>query len=109
MGMAVGMDWRRHEGVRRRHQHAGAPIEHSYLIRPGTVSILTLSLHCEKVSVKCRVLRSEIYRNDTWSVGERNYVYRTGLKLVDVSEASQRLIGGYIRFLQGMTSEDPQR
>ena len=84
----------------------GALIEHSYIIRPGTMTILTLLLCREKVSVECRVIRTVVYRYDTWPGGERNCVYRTGLELIDVSEDSRREIGGYIRSLQASTNDN---
>lgn len=87
---------------------AGALVEHSYSIQPGGVFILTLSLCGAKVSVKCQVVRSALYRYEAWSVGERKYVYRTGLQLVDVSEASQQLIGEYIGFLEAIANGDSE-
>ncbi len=84
----------------------GALIEHSYIIRPGTMTILILLLRGEKVSVDCRVIRTVVYRYETWPGGERDCVYRTGLELVDVSEDSRREIGGYIRSLQTNTNDN---
>jgi hypothetical protein len=80
----------------------GVLIEHSIIFPPSTVCILTLSLCGARVSVKCRVVQSALYRYENSSVGERNYVYRTGLALVDVSEASEQLIGEYIGFLEAI-------
>ncbi len=82
----------------------GVLIEHSNIFPPSTVCILTLSLCGARVSVKCRVVRSALYRYEHSSVGERNYVYRAGLALVDVSEASQQLIGEYIGFLEAIAN-----
>ncbi|MFQ5990088.1 MAG: PilZ domain-containing protein [Candidatus Methylomirabilales bacterium] len=87
----------------------GVLIEHSYILRPGTISILTLFLCGAKVSVKCRVVRTVVYRYETWPGVERDCIYRTGLELVDVSEASQQQIGGYIRSLQTSTNDNSQR
>ncbi len=86
----------------------GALIEHSYVIPPSAVGILTLSLCGARVSVKCRVVRSALFRYEAWSVEERNYIYRTGLELVDVSEASQQLIGEYIGFLEAIANGDSE-
>ena len=82
----------------------GALIEHSAKIRPGSVCALTLSLRGKKVSLKCRVVRSALHRYEVWPVEGRNYVYRTGLELADVSEDSQQLISGYIEFLKAKTA-----
>ena len=54
--------------------------------------------------MKCRVVQSALYRYENSSVGERNYVYRTGLALVDVSETSEQLIGEYIGFLEAIAN-----
>lgn len=77
----------------------GVLIEHPDTIQPGTTLVLTLSLRGERVRVKCRVVRSAIYRYETWPPGERTYVYRTGLQLVDVPDASSQMIGRYLGFL----------
>ena len=82
----------------------GVLIEHSYVILSGTICILTLSLCGTRVSVKCRVVRSALHRYEVWPVEGRNYVYRTGLELADVSEGSQQLISGYIEFLRAKTA-----
>lgn len=79
---------------------SGALIENSTLIHPGTTCVLTLALRGEKVRVRCRVARSAIYRWEMWPAGERSCVYRTGLEWVDVPETAQRVIGGYIAFLE---------
>lgn len=86
----------------------GTLIEHSYVIPTGTVCILTFSLCGTRVSVKCRVVRSALHRFETWPVEGRNYIYRTGLELVDVSESSQQLIGEYIGFLEAIVNGDSE-
>ena len=82
----------------------GALIEHPADIRPGTVCLVTLSLRGEKANLKCRVVRSGVYRYETWPAGERNSFYRTGLEMVDVSEGSRRLVGNYITFLEDVAA-----
>jgi hypothetical protein len=79
---------------------SGALIEHPSVMRPGSLCLLTLSLRGQKVSLKCRVVRSSVYRYEVWSTAESNFIYRTGLELVGVEEASQRLIGGHLAFLE---------
>lgn len=88
---------------------AGALIEHPATIRLGTICVLTLSLRGEKARVKCRVVRSAIYRYEAWPSGERNYVYRTGLELLDVPEASLQVIGGYLGFLEAEVNRSQKR
>lgn len=78
----------------------GVLIEHSNNVRPGTRCDLTLSLRGEKVRVKCRIARSSVYRYETWSIGEPNFIYRTGLELTDLPESSQELIDRYVNFLE---------
>lgn len=82
----------------------GMLVEHPNIIRPGTVCMLTLTLAGEKVSLKCRIVRSGIYSQEAWPTGEQSYVYRTGLELVELSETSQRLMSEYIASLQGETA-----
>ncbi len=86
----------------------GVLIEHSNDFPPSTVCILTLSLCGASVSVKCRAVRSALYQREDSSVGKRNYVYRTGLALVDLSETSQQLIGEYISFLEAIANGDSE-
>lgn len=81
----------------------GILIEHPNMVRPGTVCFLTLALSGEKVSLKCRVVRSDIYSQEAWPTGERNDVYRTGLELLEPSETSQRLVSEYIESLKAKT------
>ncbi len=75
-------------------------IEHPNVVRPGTICSLTLSLPRERVSLRCRVVRSDIYSQEAWPTGERNDVYRTGLELLELSETSQRLVSEYIESLK---------
>lgn len=78
----------------------GVMIEHPNVVRPGTICSLTLSLPRERVSLRCRVVRSDIYSQEAWPTGERNDVYRTGLELLELSETSQRLVSEYIESLK---------
>lgn len=78
----------------------GALIEHANLIRPGTVSSLTLSASKQEISLRCRVVRSLVYRHAVWPTGEQDHVYRTGLEFLALSEDSQQLIDEYIEILR---------
>jgi hypothetical protein len=82
----------------------GVLIEHPSTIRPGPICLLRLSLRGERVRVQGRVVRSAIYRYEAWPPGERTYVYRTGLELLDVAEVPLQVIGGYIGFLEAEMS-----
>ena len=82
----------------------GVLIEHPGTMRPGPMCLLRLSLRGEGVRVQCRVVRSAMYRYEAWPPGERTYVYRTGLALVDVPEASMQVIGRYTTFLEAQVS-----
>ena len=77
----------------------GALIEHSNLVRPGTLSFLTLLLRGREVSLRYRVVRSGIYRYETWPTGEQEHLYRTGVEFLAVSEDSRRVLDKYINFL----------
>jgi len=78
----------------------GVLIEHPGTIRPGSICLLRLSLRGEEVRVQGRVVRSAMYRYEAWPPGERTYVYRMGLELVDVPESSMQVIGRYTGFLE---------
>ena len=78
----------------------GALIEHPNTLRPGTSRLMTLSLSGEKISLKCRVVRSDVYTQEAWPTAEENYIFRTGLEVLELSEASQALIGEYIQSLE---------
>lgn len=80
--------------------HGGALIEHANLIRPGTISSLTLSAPKQEISLRCRVVRSLVYRRAVWPTGEQDHVYRTGLEFLGLSEDSQQLIDEYIEILR---------
>lgn len=77
----------------------GALVEHSNLVRPGTLSFLTLLLRVQEVNLRCRVVRSAIYRFKTWPTGEQEHLYRTGVEFLALSEDSRRMIDKYINFL----------
>ncbi len=74
----------------------GALIEHPNTLRPGTIRFLTLSLPGGKVSLKCRVVRSVFYTQEAWPTAEENYIFQTGLELLEPPEAAQALLAQYI-------------
>jgi hypothetical protein len=80
---------------------SGALVEHSDLVRPGTLSTLTFIIQGQKVTLRCRVARSVVHRTEFRAEGEREIIFRTGLEFVDASEDSLRLIGQYIDSLRG--------
>jgi len=61
---------------------SGALIEHADLVRPGTFSVLTLSLNGHEVGLKCRVVRSRVHRFEVRPPGERHLIYRTGIEFL---------------------------
>lgn len=77
----------------------GALIEHSNLVRPGTLSFLTLLLRGQEVSLRCRVVRSAIYRFEVWPTGEQEHLYRTGVEFLALSEDSRQMLDKYIGIL----------
>ena len=58
----------------------GALIEHANPIRSGTVSFLTVSAAAQEVTLRCRVIRSTIYRHEVRPTGVREHVYRTAVE-----------------------------
>ncbi len=74
----------------------GALIEHTSPVEPGVISFLNVLFPGHEVILKSRVVRSAIYRSEVRSTTERERIYRTGLEFLDLTEASLRLINGYI-------------
>lgn len=70
----------------------GALIEHSSMIRPGSIAFLTLAFQGQEAGLKCRVVRSEVYRYGVRPTEERHLVYRSGLEFLDTPEASLHVI-----------------
>lgn len=84
----------------------GALIEHSKLVRPGTLSFLTFSVDGHEVTLRCRVIRSAIYRYEVQPSGERGHVYRTGLEFSAASEDVRRLLDESLASLASLSSFD---
>ena len=82
----------------------GALIEHPNALQPGTIGFLTLSLPGGKVSLKCKVVRTNFYTQEAWPTAEDNDIFRTGLEVLELSEASQAHIAEYIEDLKAETS-----
>lgn len=78
----------------------GALIEHANMIRPGSIAFLTLAFQGQEAGLKCRVVRSEVYRYGVRPTQERHLVYRSGLEFVDTPEASLRVIDKTIESLK---------
>ncbi|MFQ5988285.1 MAG: PilZ domain-containing protein [Candidatus Methylomirabilales bacterium] len=70
----------------------GALIEHSNLVRLGTLSFLTVSGNGQEVTLRCRVIRSAIYRYEVRPTGDREHVYRTAVEFSVPSEDFRRLL-----------------
>lgn len=79
----------------------GALVEHMNPVRRETVSFLTLVLHGQELTLKCRVARSVIHRSEVQTDGKRALVYRTGLQFLNIPESSRQLIHQYIESLKG--------
>ncbi len=83
----------------------GALIEHTDIVRPGTLSYLVLTIKGRQVSVRCRVVRSVVDRPEAAPDGEQILIYRTGLEYIELSEENLRLIDDYI--LSGIEGSTP--
>lgn len=79
----------------------GALIEHSHLFRAGTLLFMTVFLGNQDVGLKCRVVRSLVYRYEVRPTGEHDHFYRTGLEFLNVSDDSRHLMDEYIDLLSG--------
>jgi hypothetical protein len=77
----------------------GAMIEHPSLFQSGAVMVVNLLFPGHEVGLKCRVIRSDPHGYEVLPTGTRDLLHRTGLEFLDISEASQRVINGYIQFL----------
>jgi len=98
-------DYLQPRGLHPRYESGGgALIEHSNLVRLGTLSFLTLSIDGQEVSLRCRAVRSAIYRYELRPTGEREHVYRTGLEFSAVSEDARRLLDESLDPLSSLTS-----
>lgn len=79
----------------------GALVEHPDIVRPGTISFMDITLQGKEVRLKCRVVRSVVYRTQTLESGERELIYHTGLEFLDPPKDILDLIARYIESLQG--------
>lgn len=75
----------------------GSLIEHSQVVRPGTLSCLDLDLLGKRMSLKCRVARSVVHRSEIQPDGDNELIYHTGLEFLDRSDETRRLIIDYIQ------------
>lgn len=64
----------------------GALVDHMNPVRPGSISFVTLSIHGQKVALKCLVVHSAAHRCEVGSNGERDVIYRTGLEFMGTLE-----------------------
>lgn len=83
----------------------GALIEHTQVVRPGTLSTLDLDLLGHTLTLTCRVVRSVVHRQEVQPYGGRELIYHTGLEFLNVTDEVQQRIGDYIQSIleQGKT------
>ena len=74
----------------------GALIEHTQVVRPGTLSTLDLDLLGHTLMLTCRVVRSVVHRQEIQPYGGRELIYHTGLEFLNVSDDTRQRIGDYI-------------
>ncbi|MFQ5839126.1 MAG: PilZ domain-containing protein [Candidatus Methylomirabilales bacterium] len=79
---------------------AGAQIEHGNIVRPGPLATLILLIPGRDLSLTCRVVWSRVLRPETRAPEKRQLIYRTGLQFLYLSEATQRLLDGYLESLK---------
>lgn len=79
----------------------GVLVEHTQIVRPGTLSYLVLPLQGHELSLRCRVARSIVHRPERQPDGERTLIYHTGLEFIDPSDETRTVISDYIDSLKG--------
>lgn len=75
----------------------GSLIEHTNVVRPGTLSSLDLDVLGKRMSLKCRVARSVVHRSEVQPDGDKELVYHTGLEFLDRTDETRKLIIDYIQ------------
>jgi hypothetical protein len=75
----------------------GALIEHAQVVQPGIAFDLVLTLVGQKLKLRCRAVRSVVYRSESQAKGGQKLIYRTGLEFLQPTAATQQVIGDYIR------------
>jgi hypothetical protein len=79
----------------------GSLIEHSHVVRPGTLSCLDLDLLGKRMSLRCRVARSVVHRTEVQPDGDKELIYHTGLEFLDSSDETRKMIIDYIQSIIG--------
>lgn len=79
----------------------GSLVEHTSVVRPGTLSSLDIVVLGKRMSLKCRVARSVVHRTEIQPDGDQELVYHTGLEFLDRSDETRRLIIDYIQSILG--------
>ena len=85
----------------------GVHIEHFQIVRPGTITFLTLFFPNDEVILKCAVARSMVDRPVIQEDGEREIIYRTGLEFLSTTEDVRQVIGAYISTSLSRKQEAP--
>jgi hypothetical protein len=75
----------------------GALIEHAQVVQPGIAFDLVLTLVGQKLKLRCRAVRSVVYRSEVQAKGGQKLIYRTGLEFLQPPAATQQVIGDFIR------------
>ena len=75
----------------------GAMVEHTGVVRPGTMSSLDLELRQTTLSLRCRVVWSKVARQEPNLDGKEVTIYQTGLEFLDALEENRQVICDYIQ------------
>ncbi|MFQ5839682.1 MAG: PilZ domain-containing protein [Candidatus Methylomirabilales bacterium] len=78
----------------------GAQIEHTSIVRPGTIATLTLPVKGRDLTLRCQVVWSRVHRPQVRGDRGRELIYRSGLQFLDLPEASRRLLEKYLASLK---------
>lgn len=75
----------------------GVKIEHAQSVRVGSISPLDLEFQGKRVRVMCRVVWSQVARQEMSLDGEGAMIYQTGLEFHDPSAETRQLINDYVQ------------
>ena len=78
---------------------SGAMIEHAAVVEPETISSLDLELQQKTFSLRCRVVWSQVDRQEPDPEGKEGTIYRTGLEFLDPPDEIQQAISDYVQWI----------
>lgn len=74
-------------------------IEHATVVQPDMISSLDLELQQKTFSLRCRIVWSQLDRQETDPEGKEVTIYRSGLEFLDPPEEIQQAISDYVQWI----------